>query len=146
MTKTTLFNLLLACSLIGNAVLIYAVTQSICVKTDPFPEALTISTDEAQRYYEEFKATLTSPDTTTGGVISTAAFEEMLCMDQCNGITYSFVRSNNNPDAPDNSGIFLVFEGVNITFDAEDKMVVKPIPGSLTYRSGNWCPPSCMIW
>ncbi len=120
--------------------------DSSCKVTPTYAAAIEITNDDARLKYTEFENSLVSPDNITGGVIAREAFDSLFCMDQCNGITYSFARDASGTIGPPNKGIFLIIEGVNISFDPENRMVVNPLAGSKKYRSGNWCPPSCMIW
>ncbi len=148
MKSTYLLCALLACSLAFNFYQARTSEQNVssCTVTQTFAPAIEISNDVARLKYIEFTNSLVSPDSITGGVIARAAFDSLFCMNKCNGITYSFARDASQTIGPPNRGIFLIIEGVNITFDPEGRMVVNPIPGSKKYRSGSWCPPSCMNW
>lgn len=118
--------------------------EAICAVNGSYDTAITIPRDQAMEKYLEFKETLVSPDDITGGVIAKETFEKIFCLENCNGLTYSFARDASGTVGPRNKGIFLIVEGVNITFDSDGEMVVTAIPGSQKYRSGSWCPPSCM--
>jgi hypothetical protein len=120
----------------------------VCIKTDPYNTAITIERDAAREFYTEFTTSLTSPDSITGGVISRAAFDEMFCMEKCNGLTYSFARDKSGKTGPGGNGIFIIFQGANIEYDytGDSIKAVYAIDGAKMYRSGNWCPLNCMAW
>ncbi len=119
-----------------------------CIKTEPYNTAITIERDEARVYHTEFTGSLISPDKTTGGVISRAAFDEMFCIEKCNGLTYSFARDSSGKTGPRDNGIFIIFQGANIEYnlDGDSITAVNAIDGAKMYRSGNWCPLNCMAW
>ena len=119
-----------------------------CVITAPFNTAITIEKDIARGYYTEFTGSLISPEITTGGVISRAAFDEMFCIEKCNGFTYSFARDSSGITGPRDKGIFIIFQGANIEYnlDGDSITAVNAIDGAKMYRSGNWCPLNCMAW
>ncbi len=148
MKKNSLLYALLFCSLAAHVFQFYACQEEEdrCVKTETNAPAFSITKEEARNYHQQFMATLERPDTIEGGIISRAALDELLCMEKCNGISYSFARDKSGEAGPENNGIFLLIEGVNISINEDGELNVRHLAGTKTFRSGNWCPPSCMAW
>ncbi len=119
-----------------------------CVKLAPYAPAIVIDAEPASDYFNQFVTSLASPDSTNGGIISTAAFEAMMCDEKCNGIAYSFARDKDGTTGPGANGIFVILQAVNVEYDDGSGQITKvnAIPGALKYRSGNWCPVNCMAW
>jgi len=119
-----------------------------CLQTEGFGEPIKISYDEAAAFHKEYVDSLVRPDSTTGGIISKKAFSEMFCQQNCNAVAYSFAKDSSGKTGPLANGVFVIFEGVFVEYDqASDSIrAVNEIPGSIKYRGGKWCPPTCMKW
>lgn len=148
MKSTYLMSALFVCSLAFNFYQASTCEKTVapCLEAPTYADALPISNIVARTKYQEFIQSTVRPDTISGGIIAKDAFDKMFCLPNCNAVAYSFARDASGTVGPLNKGIFLIVEGVNITFDASSRIVVNSITGSQKYRSGSWCPPSCMKW
>lgn len=120
-------------------------TDTTCFKDFGFGEARTISEDQAKSFSIEYKRTLTDPDSITGGLITRAAFDSLLCDSAVNGIAYFLARDTTGTIGPGGNGVFLFLTGVNVTVEGSTGAVesVKTLDLPL-YIPQHWCPPTCL--
>ena len=147
MEKTTVLSLLLTGSIILNVILWFLrdPMSAECYATSGFEAPTTISATQAQEYLEAYRQTLEPPQVITGGIITRSAFDEMMCREKCNAISYSFALDASRGTGPGDAGIFMIASGVNVTYDEAARRItsVNNI-GSSYYITRHWCPPSCM--
>lgn len=144
-----IIGVLLAGSIILNIYLYsngdFAVTE--CVTTEAFSPPVTITTEAAKSYFEQYRDALISPDSITGGVITRAAFDEMLCVDKCNGITYTLARDASGTTGLPEKAVFIILQPAFIEYDTDNRKILSVTPvNDSKYIAGNWCPPSCLVW
>lgn len=110
-----------------------------------FGEIKAMSPTELISFQQQFIEINPDVEEITGGVISADAIREMLCLENCNALAYSFGRDTIPDKGPDKSGIFIALKGVNVVYDADNNRItdVKGI-GSRIYYGGYWCPTHCL--
>jgi hypothetical protein len=137
----------LTLSVILNIIFWYKLTpgKTDCFATSGYEEPLKINKDEAIRYTDEYKGSLVSPDTTLGCIITRSAFDEMMCLENCNAISIMFAKDASGSTGPGGNGTFVIFAGAQVEVDPETRAIreVRNI-GSDYYLPHNWCPPSCL--
>ncbi len=99
------------------------------------------------RYVDNYRVSMTSPDSTLGGIITRSAFDEMMCLKNCNAIAFVLAKDSSGTDGPGALGTFVIFQGVEVDYDEATRTIrsVNEI-GSAYYLTHNWCPPSCMAY
>jgi|SRR5688572_9295331 len=143
-TSTTLA-LFLAGSVILNAYLYFKDPGTMCCPPIPgFETPRTISNSEARGFINEYKDRLKEPEIINGGVITRKAFDDMLCIEGCNAITYSFAWDKTGETGPGERGVFLIVSGAKVTMEADGTIASVDNIGSAYYITKHWCPPSCM--
>lgn len=116
-----------------------------CFATSGYEAPLKINKEDAIRFTDEYKESLVSPDTTLGCIITRSAFDEMMCLENCNAISIMFAKDASGSTGPGGNGTFIICAGAQVEFDPETKTIreVSNI-GSEYYLTHNWCPPSCL--
>lgn len=115
-----------------------------CHITGPFADPKSISDDEAARFSEEYMGSLGTDEKTIGGIISRAAFDAMLCTEECNAVGYMLSRDKEGSTGPSDNGVFVVFRGLNVKYDPETKEITEVRKlHTPNFIGGYWCPPSC---
>lgn len=110
-----------------------------------FGEKKEMSLTELVSYKDQFVKVRTTEEHITGGVISAASIYEMLCLENCNAIAYTFGRDTIPDKGPDKRGVFIMLKGVNVVYDeANDKVTEVKDVGSRIYYGGYWCPTACL--
>ncbi len=140
--------ILTTCLIVSVAYNVYQFTkvtppQPITCPSQPgFGDMHEISKDDAQPFLDQYRESLQAPDDILGGIITRKVFEEFLCKKECNAIAYSFGRDSDGKTGPPNRGVFPILSAVNVTTDAEGKIVVRDLDMKW-YVPRNWCPPVC---
>ena len=113
-----------------------------CYSTQGFQTPVKVGKVTAKRYADDYVNNPTTGPILTGGIITRSAFDEMMCIEGCNAISYTLGRER---DAAGNlTGIIVIFNGVNAQ-NVGGRYVGNDI-GTGFYISRNWCPPNCYPW
>lgn len=117
---------------------------TVCFSTAGFEEARIIPPSDAKSFAAEYKNTLSAPDSITGGIISRAAFDSLLCDSAVNAIAYVLAKDSTGTTGPGGNGVFLFLTGVNVTVNPTSGTIenVKPLKLPF-YTPQHWCPPTC---
>ena len=122
-------------------------TLAECFATPGYMIPETIDQARAKELIDIYKENLVDPDSTTGAIITRSAFDEMMCLKDCNAIAFMFAMDPDGAVGPGGKGTFVIFKGVKVDYDAHGNSIrsVDDI-GSAYYLTHNWCPPSCMSY
>jgi len=140
----TLLGILLAGSVILNIWFWYSddLGSTDCYVTPGFQEPETITEESARGDAEIYKSTLSDGDSITGGIITRSAFDELLCTEKCNGISYTLARTRDSDGKL--SGVFVIYNGVNVEYDESSRKIITVTGlGTQYYTTRHWCPPTC---
>lgn len=146
-TSTTL-GLLLTASVILNAYLFFNKKPGgdpDCIKTEGYGEPHIVDVKVAQGYANEYKASMKEPDGITGGFITRDAFDEMLCIEGCNGIAYSLAIDSTGTNGPGGSGVFVIFAPASVKPGTSTQAAEVRSLSSSYYLPRPWCPPNCIL-
>lgn len=134
---------ILAGSVILNVIFWYnSDTQNTdCFVTAGFEPPEPVEKELARQYLENYQSTMREGDN-LGGIITRSAFDELMCVEKCNAISYTFGRM---PDKEGKlSGLFVIYNGVYVEEDAAGiKVNDLNMP---FFMSRHWCPPTCFAW
>ena len=135
---------LLAGSVILNVMFWYNddMQNQDCYVTSGFEEPVPLDQSVAQEYATLYKNTVPDGDN-LGGIITRSAFDQLLCVEKCNAVNYTFGMMK-EPDGR-NSKIFVMFNGVNV--ETENGVITKVNSlGTPFFMTRHWCPPTCFAW
>ena len=121
------------------------VTVDECFETTGFEEARTLQPASAKNYADEYRNSLNLPDSITGGIITRAAFDSLLCDSAVNAIAYVLAKDNSGSVGPGGNGVFMFFTGVNVVLSSSSDSIeaVKNLKLPI-YAPQHWCPPTCI--
>src|SRR4030095_7828870 len=110
MKTTTLLSILLTISVLLNILFWYKSAPELteCHVTGGFEPPTTLNEERARGTANEYKISLRLPDSVTAGIITRAALDEMMCIEGCNGIGYTFAKDSLGEISGDKSGSFVI--------------------------------------
>lgn len=151
--KTSAF---LSIALLGTIILCYylyselekiklEIVTDTCRTTAGFEAPIDIPPSDTGFYANQYRGTLVDPDSITGGIISRAAFDSLLCDPDVNAISYTLARRGRGTFGPGGNGVFMFFTGVHVHYDASSSTIERVDRLDLPlYTLQHWCPPTCV--
>ena len=135
---------LLAGSVVLNVMFWYDsnLENTDCFVTAGFEEPERIEPGVAREYAEMYSSTVPDGDN-LGGIITRSAFDELLCVENCNAINYTFGRMKDKDGRL--SKIFVMFNGVNVVTENGTITEIKNLDTPF-FMTRHWCPPTCFAW